>query len=296
MPIYLIYLFVTLSALFWGANFVLAIPILADLPPLWAAAFRFLLGALIMLVVAAWQKQPMLTLLKRHAGIYLLLGGIGIVGFNVLFFYALQSTSADNGALIMATNPLLTTLLASAFLGERPSLRHLLALPVALAGVAVVIAQGDMQRLLALHFALGDWLMLLADLAWAMFNVLNRQYMPKDNAFGNNAWMLTAGGLLLTIIAMFSGAHPAAMGAHASIAMAVMVVGGTVLAYLFWSIGIARLGASRAAIFLNLIPVFAMLTGAMLGEYPTAAQFTGGVIVLAGVLISMVQLPVLRKR
>ena len=66
-----------------------------------------------------------------------------------------------------------------------------------------------------------------------------------------------------------------------------MVVGGTVLAYLFWTMGIAYLGAGRTAIFINLVPVFAMLTGATVGTLPSGAQLAGGLLVLGGVAISM---------
>lgn len=287
MGILTVYLLVTISAFFWGANFVLAGPILADLPPLWAAAMRFLLGAALMFIIAGARKEKMLGLLKRHAPIYLLLGVVGITGFNLFFFYALQSTSANSAALIMATNPLLTALLAIGLLGERITVRHLVALPVALIGVAVVISQGDMNKLASLSFAHGDLLMLAANLSWAMYNVLVRRYMPQGSSIVNTSWIMAAGAILLVSVALGSGTHVGALDAKASIAMLVMVVGGTVLAYLFWSVGIARLGAARTSIFLNFVPVFAMLVGALLGSFPTSAQIFGGVLVLGGVTISM---------
>ncbi len=282
-----VYLLVGISAFFWGSNFVLAGPILADLPPLWAAAVRFVLGAALMLALARARREDLFGLLRRHAGAYLLLGAVGITAFNLLFFHALQTTSADNGALIMATNPLLTTLLASAFLGERPSARHLLALPAALAGVAIVITQGDLGRLAALQVTHGDLLMLGADLSWALYNVLSRRYMPPGTPVANTAWAMTAGAVLLLGAALFSGAPLQPLGLRAGAAMAVMAVGGTVLAYLFYMIGIEHLGAARTAIFLNLVPVSAMLVAALAGTPPTAAQLAGGMLVLGGVTIAM---------
>lgn len=287
MRISTVYLLVTASAFFWGANFVLAAPILADLPPLWAAAMRFVLGAALMFMIAGARREKLLGLLKRHAAVYLLLGAVGITGFNLFFFYALRSTSANSAALIMATNPLLTALLAVAFLGERLTSRQLVALPVALLGVAVVISQGNMHKLEALNFARGDLLMLAANLCWAMYNVLVRRYMPQGSAIANTSWVMAAGAILLASVALASDTHPSALDAKAGIAMAVMVIGGTVSAYLFWGIGIARLGAARTAIFVNLVPVFAMLVGGFLGTLPTAAQVAGGLLVLGGVGISM---------
>jgi drug/metabolite transporter (DMT)-like permease len=287
MGITTVYLLVTASAFFWGANFVLAGPILADLSPLWAAAMRFVLGAALMFIIAGVRREQLLGLLKRNAGVYLLLGAVGITGFNLFFFYALRSTSANSAALIMATNPLLTALLAVAFLGERLTGRHLVALPVALTGVAVVISQGNMNKLESLNFAHGDLLMLVANLCWAGYNVLVRRYMPQGSPIANTSWVMAAGAILLASVAIGSDAHMSTLDGKASLAMAVMVIGGTVLAYLFWGIGIARLGAARTAIFINLVPVFAMLVSGVLGTLPTTAQLAGGLLVLGGVSISM---------
>jgi drug/metabolite transporter (DMT)-like permease len=248
---------------------------------------RFVLGAALMFIIAGVRREQLFGMLKRHAGVYLLLGAIGICGFNLFFFYALRSSSANSAALIMATNPLLTALLAVAFLGERLTTRHLVALPVALIGVAVVISQGNMNQLESLNFAQGDLLMLAANLCWAMYNVLVRRYMPQGSPIANTSWIMAAGAILLVSVALGSDTHVSELDGKASIAMAVMVIGGTVLAYLFWGIGIARLGAARTAIFLNLVPVFAMLVGTFLGTFPTMAQLTGGLLVLSGVSISM---------
>ncbi len=287
MPVNAVYLLLVISAFFWGANFALAGPVLADLPPLWAAALRFLLGAALMLALAHSRGTDLVGLAKRHWRAHAGLGLLGIVGFNVFFFQAMQDTSASNGALIMATNPLLTTILAALLLGERITVRQLLALPVALAGVAVVISHGHPGEVSQLHVARGDWLMLCADLAWASFNVATRRFMPREAAVGNTALMMAASALMLSAIAASSGESFALPGWHAGLALAIMVTGGTVVAYLFWGMGIQQLGAGRAAIFLNLVPVFAMLVSGLLGTLPTMPQMLGGAIVLAGVSFAM---------
>ncbi len=287
MGITTVYLLVSATALFWGANFVLAGPVLADLPPLWAAAVRFLLAAALMLGTAAYRREDLLGLLRRHAGVYLMLGVVGIAAFNLLFFFALQSTSANSAALIMAINPLLTALLAAVFLGEKASVRHLVALPVALSGVAVVVSGGDLGKLASLRFSHGDLLMVAATVSWAMYNILARRYMPQGSPLAHTSWIMTAGAVVLLAFAVGTGSQLHALGAMAGVSMAIMVIGGTVLAYLFWGMGIARLGAARTAIFLNLVPVFAMLLGALMDASPTAPQLAGGLLVLGGVTISM---------
>lgn len=283
-----VYAQVITAACFWGANFVLAGPVLADMTPLWAAALRFVLGALLMLVIVRWQGESLAAAIRAHAGVYLLLGAVGIGAFNILFFYALRDTSAANASLIMATNPLLTTLLAALLLGEQPGARHLAGIPLALIGVTVVISAGDWTRLAALHVARGDVLMLAANLAWALYNVLGRRYMPRDaSSVVNTTLVMTAGAVLLFAVALGSAVMPAMPGIQAMVALLIMTVAGTVLAYLFWNNGIALLGASRTALFLNFVPVFAMLIGAVTGVLPTLAQLAGGLLVIGGISLSM---------
>ncbi len=287
MPVNPVYLLVATSAFFWGANFVLAAPVLSDIQPLWAAAFRFVLGGALMLSLALFQGHELFSLARRHAATYLLLGLIGIAAFNLFFFRAMETTSADNGALIMATNPLLTTLLGLALLGERVSSRQLIALPIALIGVAVVISHGHLSRLSGIRVAQGDMLMLGANLTWALFNVFSRRYMPNAAPTANTALMMTAGAVILLFAAVTSGSHLSFPGTRATLALVVMAVGGTVLAYLFWGMGIKQLGAGKTSLFLNLVPVFAMLLGGVTGALPTASQALGGLIVLASVTIAM---------
>ena len=144
-----------------------------------------------------------------------------------------------------------------------------------------------MSRLVSLHFSHGDLLMLAANLSWALYNVLGRRFMPPGSSLGNTTLVMAFGAVILFSIALGSGAQVHEPGIKASLALAVMVTGGTVLAYLFWSIGILRLGAGRTSIFLNLVPVSAMVVGAGLGTPPTMAQVAGGILVLAAVSVAM---------
>jgi drug/metabolite transporter (DMT)-like permease len=282
-----VYIRITLATLFWGANFALAGPVLQDLPPLWAAAMRFVLGATMMLLLAIWRGAALATPARRHAPAFIGVASVGIVGFNLLFFFAMQTTSPANGALIMATNPLVTTLIAYAFLAERPNPRQYLALPLAFIGVMVVISGGDMQRILSLSFSHGDLLMLGANLAWACYNVMSRRYLPGGSPLINTTLVMSSGAVLLLLVALSSTEHVHVPGMHAMIALLLMASGGTVLAYLFWMTGIAQLGAGRTALFLNLVPVFAMFIAYLLGTAPTHIQIIGGLLVIGSVSLAM---------
>ncbi len=282
-----IYALAALSALFWGANFNLAGPVLADMAPMTAAAGRFVLAALIMAALVGWRGEfsAMLGVARRHGGRLALVGIVGIAGFNLLFFDAMRTTSAVNGALIMATNPLLTALLAALTLGEQLPGRQIAAIPVALAGVSMVILGGRAGE--GMEFGFGDLEMLGANLAWATYNVLARKLTPPGPQLANTTVMMAAGALVLAAAAVLSGSAFSMPGPKAGAALLLMAVTGSVLAYLFWSMAITRMGAGRTALFLNLVPVFAATIATLGGSPPNPAQMGGGAVVIAAVIFSM---------
>lgn len=281
------YGFAALAAAFWGANFNLAAPVLADMPPMEAAAGRFVLAALIMGAITMVRGEGMVLLgtARRHGWRLGLIGVVGIAGFNILFFDAMRTTSAVNGALVMAANPLLTALLASVMLGERLPRRQITALPVAFLGVATVIIGGGSAG--GFSAGWGDLEMVGANLAWALYNVLARKLTPSGPQFVNVTVIMTAGALVLVAAALAGGTSVTLPGLPAGVALLVMAVFGSVLAYLFWSIAITRLGAGRTALFLNLVPVFATIIASLGGNPPNQGQLVGGVVVIAAVAYAM---------
>ena len=276
------YVLTALAAVMWGANFNLSKHVLVDLSALTAGAARFDIAALAMLAICAikGQRVPLI----RHGRSYATLGLVGIAGFNVLFFYGMQTTSAVNAALIMALNPLTTALLAFVVGGHRPDLRQLIAFPIGAAGVGVVVLGGGAH----FRIAEGDVLMLAGNLCWAFYNVMVGRLLPREvGALANTTGLMVAGAVALSLAAVVAGAPVAAPGSDALGSLLLMSLGGSILAYLFWNAGIARLGASGTALFLNLVPVSSMVISAFEGRPPTWEQLTGGAIVIAAVSLAM---------
>ena len=274
------YILVALAAILWGANFNLAKPVLAEMHPLVAGADRYLIAAAIMLAITCinGERPPW-----RHFKAYLILGLIGVFGFNLFFFLGMASTSPVNGALIMALNPLLTSLIARFILGDRPTQRQWLAFPAGLIGVAIVVLGAGAH----VHIAHGDALMFIANLTWALYNVYVRKLVPTDTSgIANTAGIMTTGAVALTAVALFSGQTFLMPDFRAGSALLAMSVGGGVLSYLFWNAGIAKLGPARAAIFMNLVPVASMIIAAFSGAPPNRAQLLGGALVIGAVTFS----------
>lgn len=109
------YLMATMAAIFWGANFNLARPVIAEMGPYVAGASRYVLAAAVMVLIAQMRKE---AIPAQHWKAYLTLGVVGVFGFNLFFFLGMETSSAINGALIMALNPLLTAVLGYVILRD----------------------------------------------------------------------------------------------------------------------------------------------------------------------------------
>ncbi|MBC7697240.1 MAG: EamA family transporter [Bacteroidia bacterium] len=274
------YFLTAMAAIFWGANFNLAKPVVAEMGPYIAGASRYILAAAIMLLITRFRGE---SVSMRHIRAYATLGLVGVFGFNLFFFLGMQTTSAVNGALIMALNPLLTAIIAFFILKDRPSNRQLFAFPIGIIGVAIVVLGAGAH----IRMSLGDIYILLANVSWAFYNVLVRKLMPKDvSGIASTAGIMTVGAIALTAIALLNGERFILPSVHAGSALLIMTICGGVLSYLFWNAGIAKLGPAKAAIFLNLVPITSIVIAAFEGVPPNQVQMIGAIIVIAAVTFS----------
>ncbi|MCP5162209.1 MAG: DMT family transporter [Hahellaceae bacterium] len=270
---------------FWGSNFNAASALAGIVPPLTAGAERFLIAALIFLILRLYHGRAESRLEGWMPMKLVALGILGVFGFNFAFFTGLQSTSALNGALIMATSPLVTTLLASVVLGGRLGIQHWLGACLGFMGVALVITGKSDTRL---QFAEGDLYMIVACLCWSLYSVLCKRYAPTVPPLQLSRWNICAGAISLSLAAVLFE-HPETLipqlVPQTHLILLYMGACGSVLAYIFWLKGIQALGPGRAALFFNLVPVFTLLVGMVLGEPPQPLQLIGMVGVITGVML-----------
>lgn len=279
------YFMATMAAIFWGANFNLAAPVLSEMGPYVAGASRYILAALIMVLLTMIKKE---RIPLQYSKSYLTLGIVGVFGFNLFFFLGMQTSSAINGALIMALNPLLTAILGYFILKDMPTKRQLIAFPIGVAGVAIVVLGAGAH----IEISIGDFYILLANLSWAFYNVLVKRLMPKDvSGIASTAGIMAVGATALTLVAVLQGDPFIVPSFNAGVALILMTVGGGVLAYLLWNASIANLGPSKAAIFLNLVPVTTMVIAAIESLPPNHAQLLGALLVIGAVTFSSMSAP-----
>jgi drug/metabolite transporter (DMT)-like permease len=288
-----IYLKLVLTTFFWGGTFVAARFAVREAPPFFAASSRFLIAAFALLMLTAWQARregerfPVPVNLRQCAGLFSL-GLTGVFLYNAIFFTGLRFTTATNGALIVAINPLLTAVLSALWLRERVAPMQAVGLLCSLCGVATVIAKGSLAALASLSFNAGDLIMLGAPLCWALYSILGKKVLNRFTPLAATAYAALFGAALLV---------PAAVAEHAVkggpwprfswlgwLAILQLALLGTVVGFVWWYQGVKSIGTARAAAFVNLVPVFgALLAALFLRERILPAQLFGGGLVVLGV-------------
>ncbi len=280
-----------LATLIWSGNFIVARYSSQSVPPVMLAALRWSCAALLMLPLGAaafWRQRQ---LVQQHWPLLLLAAFTGISVFNTLVYVAGHYSEAIMLALIGTTSsPVFSFTLARIFLKEKIPPQRLAGLLLCIGGILLLLSRGSWQTLLHLRFTKGDWWILGAALSFAVYNILARkkpaELTPATFLF-STFWMGTL--LLLPAAAIEYMWQPYSLPFGWQLAGIVLYLGlGTsVIAFFCWNKAIAYLGAARAAIFGNLIPIFSSLEAVwLLGETISWMHLAGMLLVIGGLVLA----------
>jgi drug/metabolite transporter (DMT)-like permease len=278
-----------LAALLWGGNFVWGRALVEALPPFGINTARWLVAlAVLVPLVLVQEGTSFVAPALRSWRTLLVMGMTGVLGFNVLVYLALEHTTSVNAALITGATPILTLFVAAVIGGGAPAARGVFGSAVGLLGVACVVTRGSPEVVTNLSPNMGDLIMLVAALCWAIYTVLAGRIARTISPLAATA----SSAVLVLPLLLATGAYDLATRPTGTVDVGIVAgllyvgLGASVLAFLAWNAGIASLGAARGAIFVNFVPVFtALLAIPLLGERLTLAQIAGGALVVLGVLL-----------
>jgi drug/metabolite transporter (DMT)-like permease len=291
---YVGYLFCALAMIGVGSTVVVSKAIAAGLPPFSATVLRFAIAFPVFAVLMRVWKVRWPKLDTRDACLVIAQAGAGSVGYTVCLIGGMRLASAADAGVIAGTLPAVSAAVATLALGERPSLRLLGAIALATAGVlACTVRFGETpSEPSGAHSLAGNALVFAAIVCEALFIMLNRKLRTPVAALPLSAMMCGIGMLVALVPACFEA--PWHLTFDAKVAAAVSGVAyyalvPTVLGFVLWYAGAARVSGAEAGLITALVPV-ATLAMAMLvlHEPVSGAQLAGVACVLAAVALATV--------
>ncbi len=282
------YIKLALGPILWGGALVAGRVVSADLPPLTITWVRFALVSIMLLPVVRLREGRLPRPSRGDLLVLLMLSVTGVVMFNLFLFSGLRTVTAVRSSVILSLSPSVVALVLVTLFGERAGWNTVLGIIVAFVGAVVTITNGDPARVIAGGISVGDLFLLGCVLSWSAYTIIARYAMRNLSSLSVLAYSSIIGTLLLTPVA--ARADVVTEFASASLAtwlaFAYLVFGAAGLAYLMYYEGIREVGPNRAAVFINLEPVTAILLGVgLLGEGLSAPLLIGAALVILGLYL-----------
>lgn len=275
-----------LAIFIWAGNTVVNKLAVGTIFPAEIGFYRWLLAALLFTpfmlkpVIANW------PLIRPNLGKIFILGVLGMAVYQSLAYYAATLTSATNMGIILSLMPLMALTAAIISLGQRLTFGALTGAVLSFAGVVVVVSAGSLGALLQHGVNLGDGMMLIATLAYAVYSTLLKK-----------KWQLRLPPLVLlylqvlvavvVLFPLFLFSTKAGLGwANIPLVLYACLLA-SMLAPLAWMHSVKTLGPSRTTLFFNLLPLItALIAAVVLKEELAMYHLVGGLLTLGGVIVS----------
>jgi drug/metabolite transporter (DMT)-like permease len=280
------YSMLVLTALCLAGNHVIGRTVHDDIPPLGLSFWRWMAGAIMLAPFVLPALRLRRHVYRAHLGNLAVLGCL-IVGSTTAVLVALNFTTAVNVSLINAFQPVLTVVLAALFLGDHVSRAGIAGIVLALAGVLLMVSNASWTRLAGLQFNLGDLIALAAMLGFSAYALSLRRRIPAELSPIESLFLITLSGslMLLPFYIVESVVYmPVPIDFRTVTAVLALALLVSVFGNLMWNEGNRIVGPSRAAMFINLIPLFgAALAVTFLGERIHWYHPVGAVLVCFGI-------------
>jgi len=283
------YFSLVLTMLFWGGTFIAGRMLAGSVAPASAAFLRFLIASAALLVVLRLTEKKLRFPPKRMWLPLLLLGATGVFAYNVFFFSGLHHITAGRASLIVACTPLVITISAALFLGEHLTTLKVTGVLLSLAGAVMVISNGQPGMLFHGGFGPGEKALLGCVFSWSAYSLIGRSVLKTLSPLTAVCYSSMIGTCLLALPAAREGVfgHLTTVSFFDWASLVYLGICGTAFGFSLYYQGIKRIGASRAGIFINLVPLFSILLSRLiLGESLKVIVLAGGILVLTGVSLT----------
>lgn len=293
MSLRMAYAILTLTTLFWGGNVVAGKVAVGQIEPNALMILRWTGALLVVLPFAIAPLRRDWAVVRRRWWLFLFYGAVGFATFNVLVYIAAYHTSGVNAAIEQVTINIFVMLFNFLLFRTRVAALQLVGVALTILGVAITASHGNLGRLLALEVNVGDLLVILASLAYAVYSIALR-WKPQTH------WMsFFAAAVMGAILASIFYQQVIGGGVGAFfvqlpqitplgwIIVAYTVLLPSVISQVLYVRGVEMIGSNRASLFINLIPIFGTVGSVLvLGERLEGFHLVAAALVIIGIVLA----------
>jgi drug/metabolite transporter (DMT)-like permease len=284
-----VYIKLLLTALLWGGTFIAGRVVAVDVGPFSAAFFRFFIAS-IFLVLFTYRIEGKLPMPgKRQMIPVFLLGMTGVFSYNVFFFKGLKLINAGRAAIIIAGNPIFITLFSAYFFKEKLSLIKGVGIIISVVGAVIVISKGSLNEIVNGGIGRGEIFIFFCVLSWVAYSLIGKAVMSDLSPMVSVTYSSVIGTILLFFPAVFEGMLKDYSSYPNMAWLSIFYLGffGTVIGFVWYYEGIKKIGAMRASLFINFVPICAVVLAFFILDEPiTLSLFIGTVLVCSGVYLT----------
>ena len=283
----LVYTLLIFASISWAGSFIAVRLTYQEIPPFMLGFLRFVIATPVMFLILFVLKKPLFIPIRKLPQLIVL----ALTGVTLLYmfqFTGVSLTSASMGGVLINTNVLFISLFSALFLHERFTKGKLLGIIISFIGVIFVFF-GQMNPETITYsnsFFLGSIMVILSAICWAVYSIVGKHMLKKEDPLVVNAHAFLLGTLFFF---PFVYSDMSAVVAKISISgiIAVLYLGlfCSVFAYIAWYFALSKSEAAESAVFLNLIPLFTILFSMFIGELPTQLFLLGAGCIVAGVFL-----------
>ena len=287
------YVLLVLTTMFWGGNSVAGKAAVGNIDPYALILLRWTGAFLVLLPFALAPIRRDWATIQARWWLYLFYGAVGYALFNVLIYVAAYFTSGVNNAIDQTAINVFVMLLS--FLLFRTAVKplQLVGVAVTIVGVMLTATHGDLRRILSLDINFGDLLVLIASLAYALYSISLR-WRAKTNwmsflaasffgaVLASIVFQLTLGGGVPHLVKVVPEVTPLGW-----LIVVYTVLLPSLVSQMLYVRGVELIGANRASLFINLIPLFGAIGSVvLLGERLEPFHFVAGGLIVIGILVA----------
>jgi drug/metabolite transporter (DMT)-like permease len=282
------YTLLILISFIWASSFIVVKSATEEIDPIDLGFLRFVVATPLLFLILIYQKKN-LQISKNEIPSLIVLGLTGVTLLYLFQYFGIFYTTASTSAVLINTNVIFIAILSIIFLKENLSFKRISGILLSFIGVCIVIFSDISIEDFSFNniFLFGSVLVLLSAFCWAIYTTVGKKLLKKYDTIVITSYTFALGTIFyvpLVISDIYINIQHYSMNVY--IYILYLAIFCSVIGYIGWYYALKDTEASKVAVFLNLIPMFAIIMSFLLGENITLIFIIGAIFIIYGVYLT----------